>query len=657
MSRNFKISYIILLGCCLSLVLVLCQVSVADAQQSSRDSVPPIIGKIDTIPLLPLHRPKDSILTKKGGWFRRFNTYVDSMMSSKFRDSVLKRISKADKPSPKEDSSFYKSELTFKEHRGKVIRKIIYRQLKVFGPGSINDTTFTTNNKLIKFANGLHYNSKIWLIRQNLFFRETDTVNAYEMAENERYLRSRPFIQDARIYVVNSNETNDTADILVITKDVFEYGGDLSRVKPDAFGARVFNNNLFGAGQAVTLGFLWENDYSPKWNTEVRYTKYNIGGAFIDANIGYSTLNNTVALDSGVYEGSYYINFNRPLFRTTARWAGGLMMSQNFSINIRDRPDSLYRDYRYNYFDLWAGYNISRRRSDDGIMQSKPNMAILFRYNNIHFDRRPEQEQFHADPIYNNRHYYLGQFYIFKQDFFKAHHFFGFGRTEDIPFGFNTSITTGWEQWVGRERFYTGIEVHKDWLTHLEGIISLQAGVGTFWQGGTSEDAVIHTQLNYYSKLMRLGQKGYFRQFGYFDYLCNPNNYFYRPLNINRNNGLMGYRKTMLNGYQRLNLGSESVYYSPLKFYGFKFSFFASLQGSLLSYQSNNIFKNPFYTGLGGGFRVRNENLSFNTVQVGAYVYPDAPPGMKGVWFQVTTLSDIRFDIFALKIPSFISFK
>ncbi len=33
-----------------------------------------------------------------------------------------------------------------------------------------------------------------------------------------------PFIQDARIYVINSYESNDSIDIVVLTKDVFEYG-------------------------------------------------------------------------------------------------------------------------------------------------------------------------------------------------------------------------------------------------------------------------------------------------------------------------------------------------------------------------------------------------------------------------------------------------
>ncbi|RAJ10935.1 hypothetical protein LX64_00542 [Chitinophaga skermanii] len=611
-------------------------------------------------PVFAQHPDRDTVPVEqkqKKRWFRKVNDYVDSLKNRRFRDSVLRKISKANEPPKPEDSSMYKSEKYFTEHTGKVIRRIIYRQLKVFGPGSINDTTFTTNMKLIKMANKLHYNSHIWLIRQNLFFRERDTVNAFELAENERYLRSRPFIQDARIYVVNSTDNNDTADVLVITKDVFEYGADVRKVQTSAVGASVYNNNLFGAGQKVEVGFLWDKDYKPEWNSEISYTKYNLWGSFIDASVGYSTLNNTTALDSGVYEGSYYVRVNRPLYRQTASLAGGLTLAHNFSMNIRNRADSLYRDYRYNVFDVWTGYNFRRRRGDDGKMGSKPDMAILGRYYRVNFDKRPNQEIYKNDPIYNDRHYYIGQFYIFKQDFFKAHHFFGFGRTEDIPFGYNASLTAGWENWVGRRRFYTGVEMQKDWLTKMQGIVTLKLGMGTFWQAGVSEDAVIHGEVDYFSRLFKFGKKGYLRQFGRIDYLGNPNNYFYRPLNINRENGLTGYVRTTINGYQRLNVQSETVWYSPLRVYGFKFNFFLSLQASQLNYEKTNLLSNPIYSGFGVGVRIRNENLSINTLQLAAYAYPNAAPGMQGVWFQLTTVSDLRFDIFALKIPQFISFR
>lgn len=598
----------------------------------------------------------DTIPAQGKKWFKKFNTYVDSLKSRRYRDSLLSSLSRHNDPPPStDDSSMTRSEQGFLPHAGKVIRHIRYRRVKVFGPRNINDTTFTTNMKLIHLANRLHFDSEEWVIRQSLFFREKDTVNAYEMADNERYLRNRPFISDARILTVETGNP-DSVDIEVVTKDVFEYGLDLRELSPNAAAARVFSNNLFGAGQGLSVGFRWNNSYNRPWGTEARYTKYNLLGSFTDVNVGYSALNTQMPVDSGVYEGSYFLQISRPLYRTSAKYAGGLTLARNYSINIHGFEDSVFRDYAYKTIDVWSGYSFRNRFGNDGSFDNKPNLALLFRYNNLRFDKTPEQPRYKEDPTYNDRHYYLGQFLLFRQDFFKTHHFFGFGRTEDIPYGYSGSVSAGWENWMDRKRFYTAMEVQKYWHTRLNGLLSLNAGVGTFWQRNVSEDLVAHANVSYYSKLMRMW-KGHWRQFISLDYLGNPNNYFYKPLDINMENGIWGYRDTKLNGYHRLNLRSETVFYSPWKVYGFKFNFFASAEASQLSHERQYLLENSVYSGFGLGVRIRNENLALNTLKIGGYFYPDAPPGMRTFHFEITTVVDLRFDIYGMRAPSFLQFR
>lgn len=609
--------------------------------------------------LLPLSTQAqvDTLRSPKNGWFKTVNRYMDSLRSKRYRDSMYRRMSR-DAPEPlSTDSVMIKSEQQFMPHTGKTIRNIYYKQVQVFGPKNITDTTFTTNMKLLKFANRLHVHSQEWVVRQSLFFRETDTINAYTFADNERYLRSRPFFQDARLYVMQTGSSEDSVDILVVTKDLFEYSVDLSELSMTAFETRIYNNNLFGAGQSLMLGTTWNNGYTPPWATEARYTKYNIGGSFIDASVGYSTVNNNSPLDTNVYEGQYYINISRPLYRTSARIAGGLMLARKYSMNIRDYPDSVFRDYDYKIVDTWLGYNIVNRRSKHGAYKDCPNLAITFRYQNLFFDKRPEQEAFKDDPVYNHRHYYLASLVLFKQEFLKTHHFFGFGRTEDIPYGFNASISGGWENWTGRRRYYSGLEGQKFWVTRLKGILSVQAGVSSFWEGGTSVDAVIHGKVEYYSRMINPEGRHRFRQFLYADYLGSPNTVLYKPLNVNNEYGIWGFRKTRVNGDTRLNIRSETVYYSPWKFFGFKFNFFSSLQLSQLTAQNNALFKNPLYAGIGAGCRIRNENLSLNTLKLSANYYPSRPPGMPPLFLEVTTITDFRFDIFAIRAPSFLQFR
>ncbi len=129
-------------------------------------------------------------------------------------------LGRTNAPIPQTDSQVWNSrQNSFNVYGGKQIRYIYYNQLKVFGT-TIEDTSVVPS-KLIRFANMLHYDTRVWMIRQSLFFSEGDTVNAYKLVDNERYLRRLPFIQDARIYVINSYQSNDSIDIVVLNKRRF----------------------------------------------------------------------------------------------------------------------------------------------------------------------------------------------------------------------------------------------------------------------------------------------------------------------------------------------------------------------------------------------------------------------------------------------------
>ena len=112
------------------------------------------------------------------------------------------------------------------------------------------------------------------------------------------------------------------------------------------------------------------------------------------------------------------------------------------------------------------------------------------------------------------------------------------------------------------------------------------------------------------------------REFLHADYIICFNPVLYEPVNINRENGIFGYRNTLFNDYQRLNVSAQTNYYSPISIYGFKFNFYLLLQASLLSSQKASIFESPFYSGFTVGCQIRNENLSFNTLQISASYQP-----------------------------------
>ncbi len=602
--------------------------------------------------------PASSIKKNRKGISRYFRIISDRQQ----RDSLFSKLGKVNAKERVPDSVvFRRRQNTFSVYRGKKIRTIYYNQLKVFGT-QIEDSTSVTD-RAIKIANRLHYSTKTWMIRQSLFFREGDTVNAYTLVDNERYLRNQPFLQDARIYVINGYGESDSVDVLITTKDVFEYGGALSALSPGKVAASVFNGNLLGNGQRVFVGFKWDNHYDPSWRSGFGYTKYNLGGTFTDVSVGYSVLNDQPTTDTGQYERTTYLRVSRPLYTSWARFTGGLTISDNVSTNILNLPDNIYRPYRYSILDAWAGYNFRNQYLRHGGTRESPNFAVELRRFRQNFSQKPFQDSLKFDPYYNTHDYVLGKILLFHQEFFKTNYFFGFGRTEDIPLSYSYSASFGVDKWVEKNRAYTALEAQKFWLAG-KNVLAANAQVGSFWNKGNPEDIIMHLSFDYYSNLFRL-KNPKIREFLHADYIIafRPTIYQFKPVNINREFGLLGYRYTLFNNSQRLVLSARTQYYSPLNLYGFKFNFFGQIQAALLASHKKLITDSPLYSSFTLGVQVKNENLAFNTLQLSASYQPivdhsvESRNGPKNLFIQITSVSTFRFNIFALQAPAEIIYR
>jgi hypothetical protein len=77
---------------------------------------------------------------------------------------------------------------------------------------------------------------------------------------------------------------------------------------------------------------------------------------------------------------------------------------------------------------------------------------------------------------------------------------------------------------------------------------------------------------------------------------------------------------------QRLNISLESVLFSPINSYGFRFAFFSFADFSFLSGTTQNIGNGHALSSIGVGIRIRNDNLVFNTLQIRIGYFPNPPP-------------------------------
>ena len=374
-----------------------------------------------------------------------------------------------------------KSEAYFQRYHGKIIRHIITQELGF-------EKTFTDTTQRIKYfgtriLNALHTDTKDWVMRANLFFRENSELNAYIMSDNERYLRSLNFIQDARILVKPIRGISDSVDIQVITKDLFSITGGLDVNGIQRVRVKAAENNLFGMGQGLQLTALADKSRKPGFGYEVLYTKNSIANTFINGTIGY-TLINTGRSSGAEEEKAFYVRLDRALISPYTKLAGGLEVSYNHSENFYQKVDSLFYNYRYNLYDLWGGYNLGVTKLMNSKNRIRDRSFIALRYLRNNFVKRPEQIGENFDPLYNSRQFLLGEFTIFRQDFYKTNYIYGFGTTEDIPYGFNIALTGGWYRQLQLDRAYAGINANYFVVTKSGAFLQYILQTGGFRNNG-----------------------------------------------------------------------------------------------------------------------------------------------------------------------------
>jgi hypothetical protein len=539
-----------------------------------------------------------------------------------------------------------KAEDPFMRHQGKIIRKIYIRRITF--ERSIYDTTKTLRNTVTKLADKLHKDTRAVVIRNNLFFRENRPLNPYRLADNERYLRDLDFILDSKIKVLPIKGTKDSVDVEVVTRDVFSLGARARIRGLDRFSIGLYDANLMGMGQRLQGEFLFDREREPLIGKEIRYTKSSIGGSLANLSVGYTELDN--ARSSGEEnEYAFFLRLSRPLVSPYSRFAGEIELSRNWSVNVFQTADSLFRRYQYNSQDYWIGYNIGIKNN----MNDRSRHFVAIRYSQSHFARQPDQPSERARLVYNNNKFLLGEVIFYNQNFYKTNYVFGFGRTEDIPYGQTITFTGGWSEDIGFRRLYAGVSAVKRIVRPSGRFYDGEAGAGTFFNEDKTEDGVVFVRGAYYTKLYDIKKSKVRHQFGA-GYARAFNNQVRDLLTIN--NDLRGFRADSLYGFQRFFLRSETTVFTPLQFVGFHFAPFISLEGAYLKQKKSLGVDGDIYWGSTGGIRIRNENLIFGTIEFRAFYYPKTVPGVEQLSFKVTTNVRIKYSGSFVSPPDFVRY-
>jgi len=538
------------------------------------------------------------------------------------------------------ESAPVRNDLSFVPYEGKIIRNIAIQRLD-FGT-QIIDTAHNFKNTFTNLANDFHHKSREYVIRNNLFFKKGDHLLAYLLADNERHLRDQPYIQDAKFIIIPLYQS-DSVDILVRTKDVLSLGGSFEVHNPKSAEMTIKEENLGGGGNSLLLGLLYNQERRKHAGYAVQYINRNMLGSFMDATVGYTSYGNTMNTFQKEEE-HLYLQLVKPLVNPYTKWTYSFEIGNHVTQNMFWTDTFYHSNIRYHYFnyDNWIGWNTGAYKLAPGNEDDRLRTLVSLRYFKQRFLTIPD--------IYLNQYFYLyaditgvlGAISIFKQNFYKARYFYGFGRYEDVPEGVDMSLIAGWINKQAVNRPYVGLDLQRYYFTPNKAYYNFTFRSGAYWGNKRPEDFNVLLSMDHYSRLADLGnwkQRSLINASitGQFNAVLNA------PLALQSQYGLDEWKSSTpaADGDFRATLRAESVFFSPYTFINFHFAPFIFGNLSLITPVKQNLSKSDLYSSIGGGIRTRNESLIFGTFELKVFYFPRKT--FTGESWRIETNTGIKF--------------
>lgn len=558
--------------------------------------------------------PKDTIILVPGSLVLadlsrkdKTVTFYDSLKARASRSKFAKAlfdlvIVSPDTVTRKKPAS--NSQDNFKEYAGKKIRKIQIQRLNVFG-ADVNNPGYYHPHGAERLLNNTHINTNESIIKKYLLFSEGDTISPLLLSDNERIIRQLPYIDDARIIIVPVS--SEDADIVVVTKDVYSLGGDLTIRNRNSGTAKVFEKNIFGMGHEFEVDVPYSKGASDSPGIGLNYNVKNIQKSFVDLNLNFYN-----ALGKRTYGAS----LSKSLLSSTTKYAGGVFIGQTFTTENLDTL-LIAQPLKYTYQDYWL------MRSFLIDKESVTRIITGLRYTDNNVFQRPliSPNSYHSLQKYK---FLIGSAAFSMQKYFKTNLIYSYGRTEDIPEGIMLQLSEGVEINEFKNRTYSGINLSYGHFYNDLGYLNTSAGFGTYFKEHHTDQGVLSLSLNYFSNLVYAGSMK-IRNFVNIDYTRGFDRNTEEYLSIEKKNGFAGFSNDSLRGTQRIVLDLESVFFNPINIYGFRFAFFGFADVGFLAGTAEVVSKGRALTGIGLGIRIRNDNLVFRTFQIRLGFFPSPP--------------------------------
>lgn len=531
----------------------------------------------------------------------------------------------------------------FIAYTGKRIGSVEIIGLNAFGQ-SVYDSIAYQTSWIEGVGNKLHIKTANFLVKNSLLFKAGDILNPVDFAESEQILRSLGFIEDANIVVLKSVDTS-MVEVKVITKDVWTIGVDYRYSSPSASQIQLYDKNLGGLGIYLSNDLYYDSRKSTLFGRKYELSITNIGGSFVDG---------TVWRRRGQGYESYAVNLKRDFYASKARYGGGasfIKSCEPYNFQILDSSQTVcFKDY-----DYWIGRSFRVSRRD--ISKAPHNFMLGFRYKSKYHIERPTV-YVDSNSLFHNKEYYLVGLSLTKQELYRSSLIYSQGSTEDIPTGFRIQFTTGLEKGEFANRYYFGNELSAAELTPLGYLFSSARFGGFLASSRNVQQVTLNIRTLYFSNLFSL-RNIQFRQFVRVDYTRGISRFYGEGESIflDDNQGIRGLSSKEMNGTTRLVVNLETVAFSPLYIYGFRFAFFGYGDFGVIGSSQEYALGDQIFSGFGLGVRFRNENLILNAISIRLGYYPRLPSNANVAYWLITGQQRTRFENFRPREPQIIPFE
>ncbi len=571
--------------------------------------------------------------------------FYDKMVNSDKRFwSWLSGLVITSAPNPDLNSALSEQEYNeeyFEEFRGKEIAQIFIVNANVFGgfysDKQAKDSIAARLSWTERTVNNLHAPTSERVVRKNLLFSVGDLVNPYTLSINEQFLRSKPYLASAYIFLNHRAEDTQKVDAYVFVRD--NWSISMTGQLAGAPYVDLYDRNFMGSGNMLSLRYYANGEFQ-RQGAQVDYEIDNLWGTFAKAQLsaGVGQTNNALRLE-----------LERELILPTDHIWGvrAGYHRENEGMPILDTTDDVYHENWGLHYGF--AHEINPRKN-----------IYFYTILNTDYHRFIDSPpvSLSMNPYYSNRFSAMFSVGLARQQYFQGNMIYGYGRTEDIPFGFKAELIGGWEDnhTLGR-RWYVGGELRYGSYTNV-GYFDLRARAGSYFSySGMPSQSVFDGELNYFSPLASLGAV-HWRQFLFLRLTAGANRlqgererlYYHSP-------GISGLSTPVYAmGTRRLMLSSESVFFAPMFFYHFRFAFFLWGDFGWLG-DRVNVFKNRFAATTGVGVRIKNERLIFNNIELRFGYLIKGIPDARYNWFHFSNERTFEIDHYTPRPPQPIEFE